>query len=194
MDLRSQTKDLEYERDLLDAQLRDAYGKVVYTHKTHEKEADSLHSRLFVIKLFQVALPAVSTGGFISTFAGTGWWGSVVGAVCSAILLALNLYTRSDDLGKRAQQHRDSAVQIWSVREKYLSLITDLAIGNEPLSNVQRKRDELLDDLTDIYTNAPSTTAAAYRRAQKALNQEGEMTFSVAELDAFLPDALRKAR
>ena len=147
-----------------------------------------------VIKLFQIVLPAISTGGFISTFAGTGWWGSIVGAVCSAVLLALNLYTRSYDLGKQAQQHRDSATQIWSVREKYLSLITDLAVGYEPLSDVQRKRDELLDDLKDIYANAPSTSGAAYKRAHKALNLKGEMTFSFAEVDAFLPEALRRAR
>ena len=192
MEHRSQAKASEDGRDILDAQLRETYGRVVYTHKTHEKEADILLCRLFVIKLFQVVLPAVSTGGFISTFAGTGWWGSVAGAVCSAMLLALNLYTRSDDLGKRAQQHRDSAVQIWSIREKYLSLITDLAMGNDPLLDVQRRRDELLDELKDIYANAPSTTGVAYKKAHKALNLNEEMTFSAAEVDAFLPEVLRR--
>ena len=194
MEHRSQAKASEDGRDILDAQLREVYGRVVYTHKTYEKEADILLCRLSVIKLFQIVLPAISTGGFISTFAGIGWWGSMVGAVCSAMLLALNLYTRSYDLGNQAQQHRDSATQIWSVRENYLSLITDLAMGYEPLSDVQRKRDELLDDLKDIYANSPSTTGAAYKRAHKALNLKGEMTFSVAEVDSFLPEALRRVR
>ena len=194
MEHRSQAKALEDDRDVVDGQLREVYGRVVYTHKTHEKEADILLFRLSLIRLFQVVLPAISTGGFISTLVGTGWWGSMVGAVCSAMLLALNLYTRSYDLGKLAQQHRDSATQIWFVREKYLSLLTDLAMGHEPLSDVQRKRDELLDILKDIYANAPSTTGSAYRKAHKALNLKGEMTVSVAEVDAFLPETLRKVR
>ncbi len=194
MEHRSQAKVAEDGREILDAQLREVYGRVVYTHKTHEKEADILLRRLSVIKLFQIVLPAISTGGFISTLAGAGWWGSMVGAVCSAVLLALNLYTRSHDLGKQAQQHRDSATQIWSVREKYLTLITDLAMGYEPLSDVQRRRDELLEDLNGIYANAPSTTGAAYKMAHKALNLKGEMSLSVAEVNAFLPEALRKVR
>ena len=123
---------------------------------------------------------------------GTGWWGSLVGAICSAALLALNLYTRNYDLGKQAQQHRNAAISIWSIREKYLSLITDMAMGSDALSDIRRKRDALADELKDTYANSPSTSEAAYKKAQQALNVQEEMTFSVAEVDSFLPQALRR--
>ena len=179
---------------ILDAVLREAFGRVVYTHKAHEKEADILLARLSKIKLGQILLPVVSTGGFITVFFGTGWWGSAVGGLCSAALLALNLYTRDYDLGRQAQEHRDSATRIWSIREKHLSLIADLAIGNKSLLDIQRKRDVLEDELSKVYSESPSTSEGAYKKAQKALKFEEEMTFSITEVDAFLPQELRRTQ
>lgn len=192
MEPHSQTKASADPRDILDGQLRESFGRVVYTHKAHEKEADMLLARLSKIKLGQILLPAISTGGFVAMLLGTGWWGSLVGAIFSAALLALNLYTRNYDLAKQAQQHRDAAINIWSIREKYLSLITDLAMESGSLSDIQLKRDALTDELRETYASSPSTTEAAYRKAHKALNLQEEMTFSVAEVDSFLPSALRR--
>ena len=63
---------------------------------------------------------------------------------------------------------------------------------SESLSEIQRKRDALTDELKEIYVDSPSTTEAAYKKAHKALNLQEEMTFSVAEVDSFLPPALRR--
>ena len=179
---------------LLDAQLRESFGRVVYTHKVHEKQADILLARLSKIKLSQIVLPAISTAGFVSALLGKGWWGSLVGGLLSAALLALNLYTRSYDLGQYVQQHRDAAINVWAIREKYLSLITDLAMECESLSNIRQKRDDLTEELKEVYTKSPSTTGTAYKKAQKALKVQDEMTFSIAEVDAFLPQALRRTQ
>ena len=164
----------------------------MYTHKVHEKEAEILSGRLSRIKLGQIALSAISTGSLLTVLLGTGFWGPLVGGVFSAALLLLNLYTRNHDLGGQAQLHKDAAVNVWYVREKYLSLITDLAMGCRSLSDIQRQRDALTDELGEIYANSPCTTAGAYKKAQKALSLREEMTFSEAEVDAFLPKALRR--
>ena len=182
----------EDRRIILDAQIRELFGRVVYSHKAHEKEADIISAISSRIKLGQIVLPAISTGGFLTVLLGTGWWGSLVGAICSAALLALNLYTRNYELGKQAQQHRDAAISIWAIREKYLSLITDMAMGCDTLSHIQRKRDALADELKDTYANSPSTSEAAYKKAHEALNLREEMTFSSSEVDSFLPQALRR--
>ena len=194
MEPRSQTDASADGRNFLDAQLRESFGRVVYSHKVHEKEADILLAWRSRIKLGQIALPAISTGGFVTVLFGTGWWGSLVGAICSTVLLALNLYTRNYDLGKQVQEHRNAAIKIWSMREKYLSLITDLWIGGGPLSDIQQKRDALADELERVYAASPSSTERAYKKAHKALNLQEEMTFSVAEVDAFLPQKLRRTQ
>ncbi len=178
-------------RDYIEAQLRDCYGRVVYSHKAHEKCADILLSRLSRIKLAQIILASVTTGSFISAFFGTGDVGTAIGLVVSATLLVLNAYTKDYDLGKLAQKHRQSGADLWLIREEYLSLITDLRVGDESVENVRLRRDALLKRLHAVYAGAPSTTVRAYTEAQKALQQLEEMTFSDEEIDKLLPSRLR---
>lgn len=181
-------------RSFLDAQLREIYGRVVYTHKVHEKQAETLLLRSFWIKLFQILLSALSAAGFVAVLADQWWWGSLAGAIFSFLLLVLNLYTRTYDLGQAAQENKAAAIKIWIIRERCLSLITDLATGYRPTPDILRGRDALNDELGEVYASAPTTTKAAYRKAHKALNLREEMTFAAEEVDAFLPEALRRER
>ncbi len=180
-------------RALLEAQLRECYGRVVYSHKTHEKCADILLSRLSAIKLWQIILSSITTAGFLAAIFDAGPVGATIGVVVSTALLALNAYTKNYDLGALAQKHRQAAADLWLIREKYLALITDLRIGEESLEKTNVRRNDLLEDLHGAYSGAPSTTFAAYRKAQRALQEQEEMTFSDEEIDAFLPKELRKA-
>lgn len=179
--------------NILEGQLRECYGRVVYTHKTHEKCADILFARHKCIKLLQIALSAIVTGGIVSTLCED--WKAVttaVTAVLSTILLALNAYTKDYDLGEIAQKHRQSAADMWLIREKYLSLLTDLRAGTLPLEDIRKDRDALLEELHATYKGAPSTDYKAYQKAQKALKELEDMTFSDAEIDAFLPRELKR--
>jgi hypothetical protein len=65
MEQHSQTEDTPDSRRILEGQLRECYGRVVYSHKTHEKCADILLSRLAKIKLWQIILSATTTAGFL---------------------------------------------------------------------------------------------------------------------------------
>lgn len=187
-----QTDNTYDSRLILEGQLRECFGRVVYSHKTHEKCADILLSRLSHIKLWQIILSAITTGGFIAALFGAGKIGVFVGIVVSTSLLVLNAYTKSYDLGELSQKHRQAGADLWLIREKYLSLITDLRIGEKPIETLQNERDELLDELHSIYSGAPSATYQAYKKAQEALKQYEDMTFSDEEIDAFLPKELKK--
>jgi len=188
----SQTEDTLDSRSIFEGQLRECFGRVVYSHKTHEKCADILLSRRSRIKLWQIVLSAITTGGFIATVVGVGKIGALVGIVVSTTLLVLNAYTKNYDLGELAQKHRQAAADLWLIRERYLSLITDLRMGEKPIEILQKERDDLLEGLHSVYSGAPSTTYQAYRKAQEALKQLEDMTFSDAEIDAFLPKELKK--
>lgn len=181
-------------RAVLEGQLRECFGRVVYSHKTHEKCADILLSRLSRIKVWQIALSAITTAGCIAVVFGVGKVGALVSLLVSTTLLAINMYIKEYDLGEIAQRHRQAAADLWKVREKYLSLITDLIIGEESIQKLQVERDNLLEDLHAVYSGAPSTTYSAYRKAQEALKNLEDMTFSDDEIDAFLPRDLKKTR
>lgn len=180
-------------RRILEGQLRECYGRVVYSHKTHEKCADILLARHSLIKLLQIVLSALTTAGFVSTFfPKTSAVGAGVGFSVSTGLLVLNAYTKDYDLGELAQKHRQAASDIWILRERYLSLLSDLAAAARPIDVLRAERDDLVAELHTAYAGSPSTNYAAYKKAQEALQRHQDMTFSDAEIDAFLPGELKR--
>lgn len=111
----------------------------------------------------------------------------------STILLALNAYTKSNDLGELAQKHRQAANDLWLIREHYLSLLVDLRMKEKPIELLQNQRDKLVEQLHSVYGGAPSTNLKAYTKAQEALQKLEDMTFSDAEIDTFLPKELKRS-
>jgi hypothetical protein len=190
----SQSNEIPDPNRILEGQLRECYGRAVYSHKTHEKCADLLLKQLSRIKISQIVLSALTTGGFISTFLGAGNSGAAAGVIVSTILLILNAYTKNYDLGELAQRHKQSAMDIWLIREKYLSLLTDLAMRTRSLEVLQKERDMLTKALHGAYVGSPSTTFVAYKKAQQALQHHEDMTFSDDEIDAFLPPELKRGQ
>lgn len=193
MEQHSQTDDTSQSRRILEGQLRECYGRVVYSHKTHEKCADILLCRLSRIKVWQIILSAITTAGFVGVVFGAGAIGGIVGILVSICLLVLNSYTKNYDLGELAQKHKQSANGLWLIREQYLSVLVDLAMRKQTLEALQARRDELLEQLHAIYSGSPSTTFHAYKRAQEALKVQEDMRFSDAEIDEFLPNELKRS-
>jgi len=178
--------------EYLEAQIRECFGRVVYTHKTHEKLAEIFLDRLNLFKNAQIILLTISTGSFLTSIFGNSKWGAIVGSLISAILLFINTYLKNYDLGSLTQKHKQAANEIWCVREKYLSLLTDIKIKDKSIDDLQKVRDELLAELSSIYSKAPPTNSKAYTLASRALKELEEMTFNDSEINAFLPESLKK--
>jgi len=192
--INSQGSNDDEARRILEGQLRECFGRVVYSHKTHEKCVEILLGRLSKIKVWQIILSALTTGGFISAFLGSGNIGASIGTIISMALLILNTYTKHYDLGEIAQKHKQAANDIWLIREKYLSLLTDLAMGIKPLEKLEEERDKLLGELHSIYIGSPSTNYEAYKKVQKALKKDEDLTFSDEEINTFLPKELKRGQ
>jgi hypothetical protein len=143
------------------------------------------------IRISQIVLSAMTTAGFVGAALGTGKGAAIAGLIISTILLALNSYMKSQDLGEIAQKHRQAGSELWLIRELYQSLLADLTIGEKPMEQLLKRCDELIRQLYDVYKGAPSTNDKAYQAAQNALQNLEDMTFSDAEIDAFLPKELK---
>ncbi len=181
-------------KQLLESQIRECYGRVVWSHKTQEKCADIINRRSDRLKLTQIILSALTTTGLIATIFGDALWVKIISAIVSAALLLLNTYLKSKDLGAIAQQHSDAAADIWNVRESYLSILTDLKMDDANIEIIKKRRDKLQEQLAVIYKGSPRTISKAYDEASKALKLNEEMTFSDEEIDSFLPVELRKVK
>ncbi len=180
------------QKKILESQIREIYGRVVYTHKTHEKCADVLKKRSDYLKFGEIFLSAVTTTSILVVLFGDGQIFQFLAALFSTILLALTLYTKDFNLLGIAEKHKQAALNILEIREKLLSLLVDIKIGNKEIETLQHKRDELNEQLINTYRGAPKTINKAYQIASIALKENEEFTFSDEEIDKFLPDSLKK--
>lgn len=178
--------------DFIESQIRECYGRVVWTHKTHEKCADILNFRQDRLKLWQIILSAVTTSGILVAVFGDSKPAGIIAALISVSLTILNAYAKKYDLGGMAQKHADAAVSIWNIRENYLSLLTDIKACKLQCDEIRIVRDKLQTDLHKLYKGTPRTINKAYYQASKALKEMEEMTFSDEEIDKLLPKCLRK--
>lgn len=178
--------------NVLESQLRECYGRVVYSHKTQEKCADILFSKNNRLQIIQIILSVLTTGSFLPIILGKDWKFSLIGAFISTLLLGINIYIKRNNIYDLAQRHRNTASSLWFVRERFLSLVTDLNMRTVDINNIRESRDNLIKELSKIYAKAPSTSNKAYKSAQKALKYNEEMTFSDEEIDAFLPKEMRR--
>lgn len=190
-----QTTQAELGRTALEAQIRECFGRVVYSTKTHEKCADLCMGRLQRIKIAQIVLSAITTGGLLTALLGDPKvvYGAIItSTVVSTILLILSAYMKDFDPGQQAEKHKKTASELWDIRESYLSILSDLHDNQLDLSVAREKRDELQSKLFGIYASAPRTTSKAYGIASNGLKNLEEMTFTDVEIDKFLPTALRR--
>lgn len=176
----------------IEEQVRECFGRVVYTHKTHEKMADQLSAKLNGFKVAQISLASITSGGLIGVVFSNAFWLELVTAGVAVLTAFVSTYMKNYDLGGLAQQHRDTAAKIWPLRESYFSLLTDLA--RLKYDEIATRRDGLQEALAAIYASAPQTNARAYAAAQKALKHKEELTFSAPEIDSFLPEGLKRGK
>lgn len=183
---------------ILESQIRECFGRVVFTHKTHEKCSDIYAEQLKKLKLFEIILSALTTTSLLSSVFGEQKVGTIIGTILSTIILGITIYTKDYDLGQISKNHADVANKLWNIRELYISLIADIKSDILSIEQIKLRRDELQKSLNLLYQNSPRTNYEAYKRASKSLNESGqintgeEMTFSDEEIDRFLPRDLRR--
>ncbi|WP_074448446.1 SLATT domain-containing protein [Bradyrhizobium yuanmingense] len=183
----------EPERYAFESQVRESFGRCAYTHKTHEKMAEGYAARLGHIKLVQIVLSGLTTIGAVGViFDPSSVYFPYATAVLAFALFFVNGYVKDIDPGEAAQRHREAASDIWNIREAYLSLLADTRDGAISLAELRRRRDELQAQLHKIYRIAPHTDGKAYGKAQDALKNKEDLTFTDEEIDAFLPAPLKR--
>lgn len=181
----------------LEAQMREAYGRVAYSTKTHEKCADLCVAQFRRIKFWQIFLSALTTGGLVTAIVGNpevNRIAMILSTVLSTVLLIINAYMKENDLGQQAEIHKKIASELWDVRESYLSILTDINDGKIDSETSRARRDHLQERLAAIYAKAPRTLPKAYKNASVGLKKREELTFSDDEIDTLLPGPLRRVK
>lgn len=178
-------------RDAFLAEVRETYGRLVYTHKTQEKQAEwhtatGRRFRIWNVVVLAVTLGAALTAPLLDSKAAA--WVGAVGALVAFVFAAVQL---SFDPQKAAADHRLAAKTLLALRDDYARLIADAKSG-VGLDRLRARRDELATRASLLHTLVPQTDNAAYQLARSALAGTEELTFTPIELDRMLPTALRE--
>ena len=179
---------------LILSQVRESFGRVVYSHKVHEKQADICFCKHRRLQGVLAVLTAIGSVTFLTEVVGllaNRTLASLTTSLVALLVTWASLGAKTFNYSEEAEAHRATASQLWNVRESYISLITDLTSGDIPSVDAQARRDDLQEKAYAIYSTAPRTSSCAFKRAQQGLKSNEEMTFSPYEIDLFLPKALR---
>ena len=160
---------MENAKKKLMRQISDAAGNVLYTYDAHWVIVNRLRTQQAVLKITQICLTALSTGGFLASLIAGIPELSWVGGFTSAIALGLNLYSLNFNLPTDIKSHTDAANDLWDVREAYKSLLCDF----EELSNeeIRTKRDMITKLVSRINKMYPGTDNKASAKAQKNIQK-----------------------
>ncbi len=183
--------EMDQEYKLLESQVRSTYGRVIYSHKTHEKCADILNDQAKTFKITEICLSALTTSSILAVILMEEQLIEIAAAIISTILLFLNLYAKEFNLLAIGERHTNTALVLLEIRDQILSLLIDIRIAKKNLNELMIERDGLNQKLVDTYKGAPRTNSKAYNKASQALKENEEFTFSDAELNDFLPDYLK---
>ena len=174
----------------LESQIRDAYGKVMYTQVTHAKIVERMIKEDKIIKIIQIVLSAIITGGFVGAILFNQQLASIIGAILSTVLLIFSSLTKNFNFLEDAKRHSDAASLLWKIREEYLSLIVDF--DKLSYDEIIKRRDNLQERTYSVYSSYPQTDTKGYKEARNSIKNEETQTFTEDEINMILPDSVRK--
>ena len=111
------------------ALIRESYGRIVYSHKTHEKAAERLDNRITWVKWTNLVLIVLTFSGVLNAVFTGGPIRNLLTILVSALALALAIYQMSFNPEKEILGHRKTANKLWHLREQFANLIGGIQDG-----------------------------------------------------------------
>lgn len=90
-------EELKYRKNLK-SQVRNAYGKVVYSYTSHWKQQNIYSNTAGCIRIWEIVLSSISTTGLVSFLISDEKWVAVIGTIFSALSLGLNLLVKEKNI------------------------------------------------------------------------------------------------
>ncbi len=172
---------------------RELYGRVAYTHKTHEKDREICTRKARREKWTNVVVVGLTTIVAVTGAIFNDRWMFVVASILGAFSTAFVVYQLSFDACKMESDHRIAAKKLLTLRERYLMLILKMMTDKSSSSELHSELQALQMETSLVYENAPDTSAEAYSLADTGLKKREELTFSEEEIDRLRPKGLRLA-
>lgn len=176
----------------LEALVRQLFASVTWSHKIQCKQADIYSDRYRFLKILAIITSALTSTGIFTVIFADQLWIKIISALMSFIVTAINSFFKSFDLISLKSKHLGTANDLWDIRERLLILLIEVGVADKEYQVLLETYKEIEKEVYDIYAKAPSTTQKAVLLAKKALNVDGDNTYSDEEIDMLLPAILRE--
>lgn len=175
---------------LLDV-VRQTFASIVWTHKIQEKQADIYNEKYALLETINIFIVSLTACGIFSLIFTDQLWVKITASFLSLLTVAISIYDKTFHLHDLGIQHKIAANKFLMIRNELLQIIAAIHIHQEPIDIIDKRYQELLNNLNKIYSEVPITSDKAVERATVALKANSEFTYSEEEIDNFLPPTLR---
>jgi hypothetical protein len=172
------------------ATARELFGRAVWTHKVHEVERELCTRRLTILNCANIAIAGATTVFAVLSASIHAPKALILTAVLAAITVCFAIAQTTFDPATKESQQRVAAKEMLWLREQLFLLIVDCHLSTTPIEKLQQHLESIARELTLAYKFMPNTSEKANKITGKRLHN-GEMTFSEAEIDSFLPPRFR---
>ncbi|GAA4126037.1 SLATT domain-containing protein [Knoellia locipacati] len=157
---------------------KETFGRVAYTHKTHEKQAELKQASAWRIRVANVVVIGLAAGAALIApliRSSPAAWLAFVAGLVGFVFTVLQL---SFDPASEASSHQLAAKSYLVLRNEYRRLIADAEVGDQGIDELRARRDALARELSHLERAAPPTSAKAYMLAREALRGAEELSFT----------------
>ena len=172
--------------------VRYTYGRVLWTHKIHEKQADIYLEKHKCLETWKIVTSCVTSAEIITLIFNDTLPIKIAAVIVSVIAACLTAISSTFDLQKMADQHRKTAAEIHGIREALHLLLLKIKTQKVTEDEALKEYEKIGRRLETIYANAPSTTNAAVKRAEEKMGVHGDNEITNEEINSGLPDNLKE--
>ena len=173
--------------------IRLSFATSAAAYQRHAEAASRLDRWSWYTKIVVIALTGLACVlGLVALQRGHGFQIAATTAaaaafVASAVYVAL-------DLEPRIYAHRATSARFWLLTEKYRARLADVHDQVLDAPAIAHRRDVLIQEARAIFEHAPPADRQTYDVAKTALTGAGRKGYSDDEIDALLPESLRRPK
>lgn len=184
---------IDPEREYILGTARELFGRIIYSHKTHEKEREMWGDKTTWMNWGTVFLTAITTFFAVYSAVMTTKCALITTAIAAMVTVGFAIWQASFDPASKETQQRIAAKELLWIREQLMLLIMECHMPSVPIAHLQKCLEIINRELAAVYKFAPNTSAKAYAAADKDI-KNGKVSFTDDEIDALLPPILRKKK
>jgi hypothetical protein len=173
--------------------IRLSFATVAAAYQRHADAASRLDRWSWYMKIVLVALTGIACVlALLALQRGRGFQIAVT-VTAAAAFVGCAVYVALD-LEPRIYAHRSTAARFWLLTEKYRALLADVHDQVIEVSAITDRREALMQEARAVFEHAPPADRQTYDIAKAALTGGGRKGYSEDEIDALLPESLRRPK